>query len=127
MQLELATARREWAQLPTAWRAIVDPGKLSAEDLFSPALSIALGSADLKRELEMFSTPAEAMAAYNAGQARVRVWMSSDPKAHGDTFIESIPFTQTRYYVEAVLRNQVAYRRIYGTTTGRVAKEPQRW
>ncbi len=114
MQLELGTAQRVFAHLPTAWQALADPGRLRAADLFNPGLSIALGAADLKRELGIFPTTAAALAAYNAGQARVRMWEAQFPRAHGDVFIETIPFTQTRGYVEAVLRNQAAYRRIYG-------------
>jgi soluble lytic murein transglycosylase len=31
-------------------------------------------------------------------------------------FVETIPFTETREYVQAVLRNAAIYRRLYGTT-----------
>jgi soluble lytic murein transglycosylase len=114
MQLELGTARREFGALPAAWRRLADPGKLRAADLWNPGLSIALGAADLKRETGEFRTLAEALAAYNAGKSRVQGWRRAYPREEGDAFIETIPFTQTREYVEAVLRNQAAYRRIYG-------------
>ncbi len=32
-----------------------------------------------------------------------------------DEFVESIPFTETREYVQAIVRNAEVYKRVYGT------------
>jgi soluble lytic murein transglycosylase len=53
-----------------------------------------------------------AMAAYNAGGNRVADWEAAGPYQGMDEFVESIPFTQTREYVEAILRNEETYRAI---------------
>lgn len=51
-----------------------------------------------------------ATAAYNAGPSRVRRWLAeSNGQLDAMSFIESIPFTETREYVQAVL----SYRLIY--------------
>jgi len=40
-------------------------------------------------------------------------------------FVETIPFTETREYVQSVIRNAAAYRRIYGARmTAPVESEP---
>jgi soluble lytic murein transglycosylase len=41
-------------------------------------------------------------------------WQSAGPYHGMDEFVESIPFTQTRDYVEAILRNEETYRAIDG-------------
>ena len=53
-----------------------------------------------------------ALAAYNAGDERVVDWQAAGPYQGIDEFVESIPFTQTREYVEAILRNEETYRAI---------------
>jgi soluble lytic murein transglycosylase len=56
---------------------------------------------------------AEALAAYNAGKSRVDRWSSWGPFREQSEFIETIPFIETRNYVQIVLRNADVYRRIY--------------
>jgi soluble lytic murein transglycosylase len=55
-----------------------------------------------------------AAAAYNAGPSRVRQWVSDfgDPRGGVDPvqWIESIPFSETRNYVQRVLENTEVYR-----------------
>lgn len=54
----------------------------------------------------------EALAAYNAGPERVRQWLSGHSYPEPAAFVESIPFPETRAYVEAVLRDQGIYRQL---------------
>ena len=63
-----------------------------------------------------------AAAGYNAGPSRVRQWLSDfgDPRAGADAveWIESIPFSETRNYVQRVLENTIVYRhRLTGRPT----------
>ncbi len=55
-----------------------------------------------------------AAAAYNAGPSRARQWISDfgDPRTSADPidWIESIPFAETRNYVQRVLENTQVYR-----------------
>jgi len=56
-----------------------------------------------------------AFAAYNAGRGRVQEWIAKfgdprDPKVDPVDWVERIPFSETRNYVERVLENLQVYR-----------------
>lgn len=81
--------------------------------LLDPQTNIRLGTRYLRQMLDKFGGVQEyALAAYNAGDDRVADWRTAGPYAGMDEFVESIPFTQTRNYVEAILRNEQIYRLI---------------
>ena len=81
--------------------------------LLDPETNIRLGTKYLKQTLDKFGGVAEyALAAYNAGDSRVVDWQAAGPYSGMDEFVESIPFTQTREYVQAILRNVEIYREI---------------
>ena len=85
--------------------------------LLDPETNIRLGTRYLKQTLDHFGgVPEYALAAYNAGDSRVEDWQAAGPYSGMDEFIESIPFTQTREYVQAILRNIEIYREIDSTT-----------
>ncbi len=86
---------------------------LSTFQLLDPATNIRLGTRYLRHTLDKFGGVAEyALAAYNAGDNRVADWQAAGPYQGIDEFVESIPFTETREYVQAILRNQETYREI---------------
>jgi len=81
--------------------------------LLDPETNIRLGTRYLRQTLDHFGGEMEyALAAYNAGDERVSDWQNAGPYHGIDEFVESIPFTQTREYVEAILRNIETYRAI---------------
>jgi len=81
--------------------------------LLDPEMNIRLGTRYLRQMLDKFGGVQEyALAAYNAGDGRVVDWQSAGPYNGIDEFVESIPFTQTREYVEAISRNEETYRAI---------------
>jgi soluble lytic murein transglycosylase len=81
--------------------------------LLDPETNIRLGTRYLREMLDQVGgVPEYAMAAYNAGESRVTDWQAAGPYSGMDEFVESIPFTQTREYVEAILRNEETYRAI---------------
>jgi soluble lytic murein transglycosylase len=86
-------------------------------ELLNPDTNIRLGTRYLKQTLDKFDGQAPyAFAAYNAGDSRVTDWQSIG-KYHGmDEFVESIPFTETRDYVQAILRNEAIYRELRAKT-----------
>lgn len=113
MQLLPDTARDVSRSLGVPFSA----GRLTSD----PAYNLALGQALLNRLLGRFGgSYLLATAAYNAGAARVSQWVD----AYGDPrngavdpvdWIESIPYAETRNYVERVLENLQIYRLRLGT------------
>jgi soluble lytic murein transglycosylase len=86
----------------------------SRTQLFDPDYNLRLGAYYLSSLLQMFGKPELAVAAYNAGENRVVEWTKGQTYEELPEFVESIPITQTRDYVQIVLRNTGLYRRIYG-------------
>jgi soluble lytic murein transglycosylase len=88
-------------------------GHFETFQLLDPATNIRLGTRYLRKTLDRFGGVAEySLAAYNAGDERVFDWQAAGPYSGIDEFVESIPFTETREYVQAILRNQEMYRTI---------------
>jgi soluble lytic murein transglycosylase len=75
-----------------------------------------LGSAELGADLEFFrGSYILAFVAYNAGRGRARDWIAQygdprDPKVDPIDWIERIPISETRYYIQRVLENMQVYR-----------------
>jgi soluble lytic murein transglycosylase len=79
-------------------------------DLFDPAINIRLGGLYLGKMLERFNAnPAVAAAAYNAGPHRVAKWLERNPFEEADIWIETIPYSETRRYVQQVMAFMVVY------------------
>ncbi len=79
------------------------------QDLLAPVENIRLGSAYLRHILDSFhGNQLLATAAYNAGPGRVRQWLSAGTTP-ADQWVETIPFTETRKYVQNVLTNAVIF------------------
>ena len=88
--------------------------RFSANDLLNPTTNLQLGTMNLKQVLDRFGGQAEyALAAYNAGDVPIRQWLSSNDYKDVPEFVESIPYTETREYVQAILRNREMYRALY--------------
>jgi soluble lytic murein transglycosylase len=102
--------------LPSVGKAMAREEGLShfqTFQLLDPEINIRLGTRYLRQMLDHFGGVEEyALAAYNAGDNRVTDWQSAGPYQGLDEFVESIPFTQTREYVEAIERNQETYKAI---------------
>jgi len=88
-------------------------GSIETRQLLDPILNIRLGTRYLRQIMDKFGrVPEYALAAYNAGDNRVVDWQAAGPYNGVDEFVESIPFSETRDYVQAIVRNQDIYRGI---------------
>ena len=84
------------------------------ESLKDPVTNVRLGIEYLNRLMVSFNqNMVYALAAYNAGPAKVRQWVALRSNMHPLEFIESIPFTETRNYVKKILRNYAIYLTLY--------------
>lgn len=86
----------------------------SANELLNPSINLQLGTRNLRNVLDRFGgQPEYALAAYNAGDVPVRQWMASGDYKDIAEFVESIPYTETREYVQAIMRNRELYKTLY--------------
>ena len=110
MQLMPATAREQSGKLGIGY----DFGRLTSD----PAYNVMLGSSYFRRLLDQWEgNYVLAVASYNAGAGNVRRWVrnNGDPRRPGAdvvAWIEDIPFSETRGYVQRVLENTVVYDRM---------------
>jgi len=96
--------------------------RFDTNQLLDPETNIRLGTRYLRHMIEHFDgVPEYALAAYNAGDSRVADWKTNGPYSGIDEFVESIPFSQTREYVQSILRNVETYRAIDDAARSRTA------
>jgi soluble lytic murein transglycosylase len=88
--------------------------RLDPSQLLQPTINLRYGSVYLRSDLDHYSNQPElALAAYNAGDTIVHDWQAAGNFKDLPEFVESIPYTETRDYVQAVLRNQEMYHQLY--------------
>ena len=82
--------------------------------------NVQIGSAELGDVIEDYrGSYIMAFAAYNAGRGRVKEWIAKygdprDPKVDPIDWVERIPFSETRNYVQRVMENVQVYRVRFG-------------
>ena len=111
--------------LPSTGRKLARELKLrpySTSHLRVPSVNVQLGTRYFRDRLEEFGRVEYALASYNAGPDRVTEWLANGPYRDVPEFVESIPFTETREYVQAIQRNVSVYRRLYGDSGAVAAK-----
>jgi peptidoglycan lytic transglycosylase len=82
--------------------------------LFEPEYNIELGMLYIAGLLRANGEPEYALAAFNAGEDRIAAWRAERTYEEIPELVEAIPFTETRDYVQIVLRNAEVYRLVYG-------------
>jgi len=103
--------------LPRVGKTVAKQEKLkhfSTQQLFTPAINLQLGTRYFRSMVDQFGGFEYALAAYNAGDDRVKDWQAAGKYRDIYEFVESIPFTETREYVQAIMRNANVYRQLYG-------------
>ena len=116
MQLMPGTAREQAEKLGVgydSYRLISDPN-----------YNVMLGSAYFRRMMNMWGGNVPlAVASYNAGSGNVRKWVNAygDPRGQVDVlkWIEAIPFSETKAYVQRVIENSVVYDSMRGSPRSR--------
>ena len=103
--------------LPSVGKGLAKQMKIkhfSTDELLVADTNLRLGTRYFRQMVEHFGGQVEyALAAYNAGSDRVDDWRKNGNFADVEEFVESIPFTQTREYVQAIMRNAVIYKLLY--------------
>ena len=112
-----ANARGLMQLLPSTAKATASHAKLpytDEADLFKPLNNILLGTAYLAELNAKYPNNRILIAsAYNAGAHRVEKWLArANGKLEMDEFVASIPFYETRGYVQNVLTYDFYYQRL---------------
>jgi soluble lytic murein transglycosylase len=115
MQLMPGTAREQAGKMGVGY----DYSRLTSD----PNYNVMLGSAYFRRLVNIWDGNYPlAVASYNAGAGNVRKWVNNygDPRGNVDivSWIEKIPFEETRGYVQRVLENSVVYDRLNPSLPG---------
>jgi soluble lytic murein transglycosylase len=88
-----------------------------------PVYNTALGAAELGGLIEDYrGSYIMTFAAYNAGRGSVKKWVERygdprDPKVDAIDWVEQIPFSETRNYVQRIMENLQVYRARFGGGT----------
>lgn len=85
-------------------------GGKEEQDLFDPAENIRLGCKYLRYLFDRFGDTEVVLAAYNAGEGNVRLWLAEN---NGASLIGSIPYGETRAYVKRVKKFYNYYKFFY--------------
>jgi soluble lytic murein transglycosylase len=91
-----------------------------------PAYNTQMGAAELAGLLTDYrGSYIMTFAGYNAGRGRVQQWVAQhgdprDPKVDAVDWVERIPFSETRNYVQRVMENLQVYRARFGASTATV-------
>jgi soluble lytic murein transglycosylase len=88
--------------------------RFSPDRLFQPEYNIQLGMLYISGLVKLTGAPEYALAAFDAGEDRIAAWKAERNYEEIPELVESIPFSETRDYVQIVLRNSEVYRMIYG-------------
>ncbi len=111
---------------PPAGRAVAKKFKVAFDQkrlLNDSVYNVQMGSAELGDVIKDYrGSYILAFAAYNAGRGRVKEWIERfgdprDPKVDPIDWVERIPFSETRNYVQRVMENVQVYRVRFGGDT----------
>ena len=89
-----------------------------------PAYNARLGANELGHLLQSFNgSYILSFVGYNAGPGRAREWIGRygdprDPKVDAVDWVERVPFSETRYYIQRVMENMQVYRVLFGDRQG---------
>jgi len=101
MQILPATASRlaRQARIP----------RYNSTKLTQPETNIVLGTRYLATLVRRYGRIELALAAYNAGETRVDLWLKEFGNVDMPEFVEKIPFSETRGYIKQVISNRALY------------------
>lgn len=83
------------------------------EELYDPDTNIRVGCSVLALLYEQFTETETVLAAYNAGQGRVREWLKNPDYSKDGKTLYHIPYEETGNYVHRVINTQKKYQTLY--------------
>ena len=83
--------------------------EFSSEKLCEGEYNVRLGCLYLSYLLERFPEEKTALAAYNAGEGKVRGWLKDERYSADGTRLNKIPYPETEEYVKKVMKFRKNY------------------
>jgi soluble lytic murein transglycosylase len=122
--LSRADARGLMQMLPATATAVARRWHLpppSRDSLFEPAVAVQFGALYLRELVDKYPGQLDqSLAAYNAGPLSVARWLP--PAAiDADVWIENIPYSETRGYIQHIVEHIVAFAALRGVEPPRLA------
>jgi len=106
------------------------------EDMYRPDVNIPMGSFYISQMIEQFNGNIPmSLAAYNAGPARLDIWLGDRPETSelrgrpssaplDEVWFDELPWTETSLYIKSILRNVLLYKL---TQSGSYDLDPVLW
>lgn len=82
-------------------------------DLFEPNTNLEFGCLYLKYLNTKFNNVWTSLAAYNAGETRVRVWLSNSEYSNDGKTLKNIPYKETAQYIKKIKFNLKFYKKVF--------------
>jgi soluble lytic murein transglycosylase len=92
----------------------------STASVLDVSTNLRLGMAYLRQMLDRYHHELPALAAYNAGQQRVDAWLPRENVVAADVWADTVPFRETRNYVQNILYFSVIYQQRMELPEGRL-------
>ncbi len=110
--------------MPNTGKYVANKINLKNYSLTNPEDSINIGTFYLNYTHEKYNNNTLfAVASYNAGPGNISSWIKRFSFNDPDEFVEDIPFSETKGYVEAVLGNYWNYLRLYNEDVAKMMKQ----
>jgi tetratricopeptide (TPR) repeat protein len=110
MQLMPTTAKRHAAKAGVRWKG--------PSQILDPETNVRFGTMELHDLFEELGKLPVVLSAYNAGPAKAKEWAALADGVDLDSYIEMIGYSQTRDYVKLVIRDYLAFLRLYDPSWG---------
>ncbi len=106
--MQMTKSTFEWAL-----RRAGDVGKHSVDDLYDPTVNIHYGVYVISLLREQFEHDDTVLAAYNAGQGRVREWLQNSAYSDDGKTLHTVPYPETDNYIRRVNEAREHYKQLY--------------
>lgn len=86
---------------------------VTENDLYNPETNIRIGCEYLRYLINKFEDINTSLAAYNAGETRVRIWLNSEIYSVDGKSLSYIPYKETREYVNKINNSIKTYKKYF--------------
>lgn len=99
--------------MPSTAQFLSEMNERQEVDLYDPEENIATGCSYLRYLIDRFEVIDTALAAYNAGEGKVRRWLADGENSTDGKTLQNIPYAETRIYLKKVKKFYKCYKILY--------------